>query len=262
MGHAEQMEAVPHGLLPRGSSALYALGDDPRFSYCTYVPAEIRSGELLVTVHGTGRDAIGIRDAFVPFAEQHGVTILSPLFPAGIDRPDDLDNYKFIRFGHLRFDRLLMRMVVAAERRTGRRLGPLRLVGFSGGAQFVHRFLYLHPGLVASATIAAPGRITLLDDTRDWWAGTRDVQDVFGTSLDLATLRSVPVQVVVGADDTDTGVRSRVEQAKTLHDNYRNHGISSRLDVVPHSRHDLAGLVPPITDFLDGQLRNTGRFAS
>jgi pimeloyl-ACP methyl ester carboxylesterase len=262
MGQAEQKQAAPYGALPRGSSTLYALGDDPRFSYCAYVPAEPRAGDLLVTVHGTERDAIGIRDTFVPFAEEHGLTILSPLFPAGIDRPDDVDNYKFIRFGQLRFDRLLLRMVVAVERRTGWRLGPLRLVGFSGGAQFVQRFLYLHPGLVASASIAAPGRITLLDDTRDWWAGTRDAKEVFGASLDLAALRSVPVQVVVGADDTDTGVRSRVEQARALQDNYRNHGISSRLDVVPHSRHDLAGLVPSITDFLDGQLRNTGRFAS
>lgn len=253
---------------PSGSTPLFVLGEDARFSYCLHQPSDSPEPAgadglpLLVTVHGTDRDAVGMRDAFVPLANQHGVTVLSPLFPAGIDDPQDIDNYKFIAFGRLRFDRVLLRMVTAAERRLGARFGPLHLVGFSGGAQFVHRFTYLHPHLVGSASVAAPGRITLLDDEQDWWAGTRDVAEVFGVRLDLAALRQVPVQVVVGADDTDTGVRSRVDQAHTLHDNLTRHGLDVRLDLVPGVRHALPGLVPAITDFLDGRPLTQGRFAS
>lgn len=245
-----------------GSTSLYALAADPRFSYCLFVPDVPVAGAVLVTVHGTERDAVGIRDALAPVAQARGLTVVSPLFPAGIDDPDDLDNYKFIRFGALRFDELLIQILQAAQQRTGADLGPLHLVGFSGGAQFVHRFLYLHPELLASVSIAAPGRITLLDPGRDWWAGTRDVEPIFGVPVDVDAVRGVPVQIVVGTDDVGFGATSRGDTARALHENYLAMGVSSRLDIVPGARHELAALLPAIAEFLGDQLCDTGRFVS
>ena len=44
--------------------------------------------------------------------------------------------------------------------------------GFSGGAQFAHRFLYIHPGRLRAVSLGAPGLVTMLDETRAWWVGT------------------------------------------------------------------------------------------
>jgi pimeloyl-ACP methyl ester carboxylesterase len=84
------------------------------------------------------------------------------------------------------------------------------LHGYSGGGQFVHRYLLLHPGRVRAASVGAPGAVTLLDEAQPWWGGTADVHERFGHPLDLAAVREVPVQLVVGSDDTDTrGLREQ-----------------------------------------------------
>jgi dienelactone hydrolase len=72
------------------------------------------------------------------------------------------------------------------------------LFGFSGGAQFVNRFLLLQPARLWATSVAAPGSVTLVSDRWDWWVGTRDVV------VDREALSRVPVQTVVGAADLET----------------------------------------------------------
>ena len=73
----------------RGRTPLRACRQDPRFSWCAYVPEGYethRSSDfrLLVAVHGTLRVATLYRDAFAAFAERHRLIVLAPLFPGGI----------------------------------------------------------------------------------------------------------------------------------------------------------------------------------
>lgn len=209
---------------------------------------------LLVTVHGSERDAIEMSDAFTPFAVSHRMTTLAPLFPGEPGDPASVDNYKFIRYCDVRFDHVLLQMLAPAADRVGSPTSPIHLIGFSGGAQFVHRFFYLHPHRVASVSIVAPGRVTLLDDTLDWWAGTRNVTEMFGQGIDVAALRGIPVQIVVGSDDTGTGVASRVERAHALYESYCAQGLLAQLDIVAGARHELSALIPTVTNFIGDQI--------
>lgn len=249
-----------------GRTCLYAVPEDPRFSYCMVVPHGLHRAAggripLVVAVHGTERDATGMRDALTPWATAHDVAVLAPLFPAGVGEdgdPDDVDAYKLLRLGSLPFDDVLMAMVRDATMRIGPVGERLHLVGFSGGAQFVLRFTYLHPERVASASVAAPGRVTLLDADLDWWQGTRDVATLTGRAVDLEQLRCVTLQLVVGARDDDPH-SPRTQRARLLYDNLRGHALDVHLDVVPGARHDLTPLVPAITEFLGDLLSPPGR---
>jgi dienelactone hydrolase len=269
----------PVGFYSVGATTIFASRYDQRFSYCLYVPtAHAPDGPpvpLVVLQHGTGRRGPQYRDNFADWAESHGCLVLAPLFPAGIDDPDDLHNFKFIRYGDIRFDHVLLAMVDEVAARFNVSAERFFLHGFSGGGQFVHRFGYLHADRLAGLSIGAPGRITYLDDDRPWWIGTRTFSDEFGHPPQIEELRRVPVQMVVGADDVETweinnpggsnwmdgadayGV-TRIERLLALRDNFTEHGIAVRFDLVPGVGHEPMRVLEPVKDFFATILRAWG----
>jgi pimeloyl-ACP methyl ester carboxylesterase len=82
-------------------------------------------------------------------------------FPAGIGDPNDLHNYKFIDYQGILFDLVLLAMFEKVAARWHIRTDRFALHGFSGGGQFAHRFLLLHPDRLHGVSIGAPGRVTL-----------------------------------------------------------------------------------------------------
>ena len=267
--HPTDSRPDPTGYYHRGATPAFAYGGDQRFSYCLYLPdrrADAPPMRLVVPVHGTERGNAAYRDAFAGFAEEHGCAVLAPLFPAGIDDPDDLHNYKFIDYHGIRFDDVLLGMVDEVAARYPVDGSRFLLHGFSGGGQFAHRFFYLHPDRLAAASIGAPGRITRLDDTAPWWLGTAGFAERFGTAIDHAALRRVPVQMVVGDRDTDTweinnpgdtnwmdgaekAGATRVERLRTLAADFAEHGISVRFDLVPGVAHSGTGVLNAVRAF-------------
>jgi poly(3-hydroxybutyrate) depolymerase len=185
-----------------GCTAVYSAKADARFSYCLYVPPGYRKSpvppELVVVVHGSPRTFMDFRDHFQEFGDTHNALILCPLFPVGVAGDDNADGYKYMTEPGVRYDEILLGMVDDVGARWGVPFRRFGLFGFSGGAQFVNRFLLLQPQHLWATSIAAPGSVTLVSDRWDWWVGTRDVQ------LDLEALRRVPVQTIVGAADTET----------------------------------------------------------
>ncbi|WP_020389322.1 hypothetical protein [Kribbella catacumbae] len=260
-----------------GCTPLRASQYDQRFSYCLYVPEDYEQQpdqvySLAVVVHGTERDVQLYRDAFSGFAEDNDCIILAPLFPAGIPSPGDLDGYKYIEDGDLRYDELLLAMVdeVAAVYRV--ETGRFLLFGFSGGGHFAHRFLYLHPDRLLAASIGAPGAVTLLDDGLPWPAGIADTDEVFGRKVDPAALRAIPVQLVIGADDTctdaiaadsahpawiqgvnDAGV-PRTQRIDALRVCLEDHGVTVTHDIVPAARHHAPAVFPDVQAFFTAVL--------
>lgn len=75
------------------------------------------------------------------------------------------------------------------------------LTGFSGGAQFVHRFMYLHPERLHAAAVAGLREMTALDGSKAWPEGVQDLGVVFGRAVDFDMLRTLPVLAAVGEDD-------------------------------------------------------------
>jgi poly(3-hydroxybutyrate) depolymerase len=218
---------------------------------------------LLVVVHDSTSNAEACRDAFIPFADRNRCAVLAPLFPAlpgGISVP--AAPYKFLVTSQVRFDQMLLTTIaeVAADHHID--ASRFLLHGFSGGGQFAHRFFYLHPDRLKAVSIASPGRITPLDFSRPWWAGVADTSRVFGTAIRLDEIRSVPVQVLVGSDDTGptepgnpggiagaTG-HDRVQRARFLQASLIGHGIPSEFEIVPGAAHNHAPLLPPVHRFL------------
>ncbi|MEJ7757326.1 MAG: hypothetical protein WKF83_14410 [Nocardioidaceae bacterium] len=69
---------------------------------------------------------------------------MAPLFPAGIIEPDDIDNYKWLEYHGIRFDKILLAMVDEVAQKYHLDARRFLLHGFSGGGHFAHRFFYLH----------------------------------------------------------------------------------------------------------------------
>jgi pimeloyl-ACP methyl ester carboxylesterase len=111
----------------------------------------------LVIVHGITRDAEGIARRLAPRALAQGRTLVAPLFAA-----PDFQGYQRV-FGRRRADLALLALLdgLVAEGRLPR--GPVDLAGFSGGAQFAHRFAWLYPHRVGRLTLASPGWWTFPD---------------------------------------------------------------------------------------------------
>lgn len=256
-----------------GKTTVYACRADQRFSYCAYVPEGYKADgidtyPLLVAVHGTGRMMSLYRDSFADFAERHRAIVLAPLFPAGITGPDDLSSYKMLRRSDIAYDQVLLSMVGEMRAKYRIRGDRFALFGFSGGGHFTHRFFYLHPERLWAASIGAPGVVTLLDFEHDFWVGVRNFESVFGKPIDLEAMRRVPVQMVVGAKDTETweititpesalwmpgadlAGENRQHRLLALKASFEKHGIAVRYDVIADTAHWMPPTVPAVEAFL------------
>lgn len=245
-----------------GHTALVASQMDQRFCYTLYVPTSYdpdasggKDFDLIIAMHGSARLVLPYRDGFAGLAEELGCFVFAPLFPIGTIEQGDADNYKYIGYRGLRYDLIMLGMIAEVEQRYGVRFARRVIHGFSGGGQFVHRFAYLHPETLVAASIGAPGKVTLLDDSRDWWMGTRDVESRFGRRIDLAALRKLSVHLIVGGDDLDEeeifvpddsplwmpgandAGRNRIERLKSLQGNLKAQGISAEVEIVPGIAH-------------------------
>lgn len=235
---------------------------DRRFSYGVYVPAgytRARAGEfrILVAVHGSERAPETARALCAELADDTGCIVLAPLFPVAVTDDEEVHNYIYLQYRGIRYDQVLLAMVDEVRARFGLPVHRFWLAGFSGGGQFAHRFMYLHAARLAAVSVGAPGIVNTLDVSRDWFVGVRDVPALFGQQVDRPGLRGMPVQVVVGAGDTDTGIvvappsvlyrdgvndsgGTRVQRAHFLHRLLLDAGVNAYLDVVPGAAHSAA----------------------
>lgn len=265
-------EPDPENVYRYGATPTLAAQHDQRFSYCLYVPPELEHAgaeprPLVVIQHGTDRSYNEYRDLYSELGNRMQCVILAPLFPAHIESTSDLHNFKFLKYNSIRYDLVLLAMVEEVAQRYPIQSQRFYLHGFSGGGQFAHRFFMAHPDRLAAVSIGAPGRVTLIDDGQPWWLGTADFEAIFHRKIDTAAMANVPVQMVVGDQDTETWEinnvggsnwmdgaektgRTRIERLNALRHNYESLGISVRLTVVPDVGHGGQLVVPYVADFL------------
>lgn len=259
-----------------GPTAIFASKADPRFHYCLYVPPSVGRGakvELLVAVHGTTRTSfLEFRDGFAEFGRWNDCAVLCPVFPVGVRGDGARSGYKYMAEGDIRYDQVLLAMVAEVAEKYGQDWLRFAVFGYSGGGHFAHRFAILHPERLWAASIGAPGSVTLLDPTRDWWVGIRDLKARFGAAFDAEALARVPVQMVVGDADLETweithrpgsaywmegandAGRTRPERLKALADSFRAAGVKVQLDILPGISHDRMKVLGKVKDFLAGVL--------
>ncbi len=262
-----------------GNTTILACKHDPRFSFMLYIPESAwdepdRQLDLLVAVHGTMRLQSEYRNAFSSFGKYNNCVILAPLFPVGVAGDLNANGYKYMLEGDIRYDDVLLAMVTQAGELIKRQFEKFMLFGFSGGGHFTHRFLYLHPDRLKAVSIGAPGSVTLLDETMDWWPGVRDFRNIFGHGIDFDALKQVKVHMSVGAADTEeweitfpedgpdvipganSAGKNRNERLDTLRESLQARGIDVWHDVAPGVPHDMRGVFPYVERFFNDVLRD------
>lgn len=258
-----------------GNTPAWTCVADNRFCYFLYVPKgyySLDSLSLLVLIHQSRRNASEIRIPFVPFAEKHSCIILAPLFPIAPNDPRDSAGYKLLKGSDVRYDRIVLSMIEEVSARYTRvNVDRFLLFGFSGGAQFVHRFAYLYPQRLKALACGAPGSQTLPDETRSYPEGVKDLEQVFGLRMAWQPLSNVPTMFIVGDADTDTSYATargrtldpsiqngRFGATTRLEESWRGAGANCQLHVVPGVSHTENELLGPVVSFFEKCLGRIG----
>lgn len=184
------------------------LRSDPGQEYLVYVPRSAgKRAPLFVCIHGVSRNADQQARLLSAYADIYGTVLVAPIF----SREQYPDFQRLGRIGRSKRADLLLNQVVAdAAAMTGASAERIHLFGFSGGAQFAHRYFMAHPHRVAAAVIAASGWYTFPNPTRRFPYGTRMNKLLPDVRFDAEEFLTVPVTVMVDAEDVeDSGLRRK-----------------------------------------------------
>lgn len=188
---------------PRGDadsrSMLLETKSAPHLTYHLLLPRERHpEGRVLVSVHGVSRNAEEHIELLRPLADRHGVLLVAPVFAA--DRFGD-----FQRLGRKgrgpRADLALIRMLNELSLATGWDTSRIDMFGFSGGAQFAHRFAFAHPQRVRRLVLGAAGWYTMPDDTLPYPYGIADASGLDAVRLNTVAAARLPTLVLIGERD-------------------------------------------------------------
>jgi len=196
-------KVVPYRcLLPQGRILRRVLRDDPNQEYLAYVPTAGAAGRpVLVSVHGISRNAHEQAIMFAPYCERFGVVLVVPRFT----REQHSDYQRLGRRGRgQRADRVLDKCLAEVALLTGADVTQFSLFGYSGGAQFAHRYLMAHPHRLMKAVLVAAGWYTFPDHRQRYPYGIRPSRKLEGVSFNPEEFLRVPVHVLVGENDLTT----------------------------------------------------------
>jgi pimeloyl-ACP methyl ester carboxylesterase len=184
--------------LPRGRMSLRQVGGRYGGKVYLYVPRSWRPhGPVLVAVHGISRNAREQVQMFSSWADRAGFAIVAPFF--GRDHYRDYQRLGLERGGR-RADEFLNSALDAFEQWTGAPVSDVSVFGFSGGAQFAHRYALLNPGRVRALVLGAAGWYTMPDDEQPFPLGLADLPVPAEIARDKWL--ALPMLVVVGSLDT------------------------------------------------------------
>ncbi len=196
-----------------GDFELRRFAGDGGLTYWLAIPDELDlSAPPIVAVHGFARAARQQARRIGPRACRRGRLVVGPYF-------DEAAWPKFqqvVRYG--RADRALIKLMDRLASQGLWRTERFDLCGFSGGAQFAHRFTMLYPERVGQLTCAAAGWYTFPDETpfpygfgprphpkRDW--GQR-MKDNFAAFLDR--------DIIVAAGELDNKIDANTRGGEAL----------------------------------------------
>lgn len=217
-----------------------AFGSPTLREYFSYIPQSAGPGSpVLALVHGITRRAAEQIFRFRDEADRSGAILIAPLFP----KVTYGQYQQVVDRSGARADLALIEIVEDISEKIGAKPGKFHLFGFSGGAQFAHRFAMIHPNWVASLSLASAGWYTMPDDNLPYPYGIR-THPLPGATFDIGSFLAIERHIFVGSEDRfqDDALRSshklnlsqganRVERAKRW-----AHALdiaSRRLDVHP-----------------------------
>lgn len=185
--------------LATGQVLHMTLRSNPDQQYLLYLPTTgAKDAPIFVTVHGVSRNVEEHAARFAPYAERYHVVLVAPFFP----KKDFPDYQRLGRVGHgERADTVLQQIVTEVGELTGARSEKLYLFGYSGGAQFVHRYMLAYPERVAKLAVGAAGWYTFPDPQLKYPKGIKSSSKLPGDVFVADKFLKVPACVVVGERD-------------------------------------------------------------
>lgn len=166
--------------------------------------AEIAATPVVVLIHGISRNAA---EHIARASRTPGLSskiLVAPLFEKKVfGRYQQLDTAE----NSQRCDLALIALLDHLQNE-GLNTAQVTMFGFSGGAQFAHRFALFHPERLVALSLVAAGWYTMPDSEAPWPMGL----DTSRTELPDAkpsALLSMPVQVMVGRGDRLRGKAMR-----------------------------------------------------
>ncbi len=195
---AEAMDITPHSKsLERGVILQRTLQTDVHQKYYLYIPQRGgNNAKIFITVHGISRNVSEHAQKFADYAEEFGVVLIAPYFPS-----DRFPDYQRLGRKGKRADKVLNEIVSEVARLTSARADKLYLFGYSGGAQFVHRYMLAHPHRVAKIVLGAPGWYTLPNPMLTFPIGIQQSQSLPHVQFDPEQFLHIPACVLVGEKD-------------------------------------------------------------
>lgn len=187
------LAAVPDSgsgeLLPRPAGAVHP-------EYFLFVPEDLDPAQPpLVCVHGISRNADEHARAFAPVAARLRRLLIAPHFAA-----PRFDGFQRLGSG---IEEAVEALWSDVEAFTGAKLAPADLVGFSGGAQFVHRYALLNPRRVRSQALVSAGWYTFPTGREGFPYGVKASGGRGRRCADnLTRFLAIPTLVLVGAEDS------------------------------------------------------------
>ncbi|MEQ1812971.1 MAG: hypothetical protein ABL860_00750 [Candidatus Nitrotoga sp.] len=201
------------------------LGDTSRQHYLLYVPrkSNATNAPVFITVHGISRNAREHARRFAPFAERYGVILVAPVFSQ--DRFPDYQRLGRKGKGE-RADIALNNIIDEVGRLTGAKTDKLFLFGYSGGAQFVHRYAMVHSDRVAKLVLGAPGWYTFPDPTVKFPRGIAQTKSLPDVTFDPKNFLTIDTCVLVGERDTrqDAALNKSAKIVQQQGENRRTRG--------------------------------------
>lgn len=258
---------------PRGRILRRGVNANGPMKYLIRLSRNPEARRLLIAVHGISREPDTMIRWLAHEADQHGYHVVAPVF-------DRLAFPDFQRLGRSglgrRADIALNEILKDVERFLVYDVPP-DILGFSGGAQFAHRYAMAQPGAVRALGVASAGWYTMPGIRGSFPLGLEPTPRLPDLSFDWNALVSLPTLTMVGALDVerDATVRDqrelnqtqgehRLDRAKSFHRALERSahaiGIESRHEfcVLPNAGHDMTqamregGMASILFGFLSG----------
>jgi pimeloyl-ACP methyl ester carboxylesterase len=222
--------------------------------YYVYLPDSYQDdGKIMYTIHGISRNAKEHIEGFISQAERFATILVAPLFlKENFPRYQQLGTSVQQNRADLAFDHILQDM----HEWLGTSPTPMRVFGFSGGGQFLHRYAMFHPKRVAKMVLTAPGWYTFPDPDRKYPYGIKSTKEWPQLKFSLEKFLQIPTLVFTGEEDDlrDKDLNrvreidcfqgfNRIERAERWVNANRNlarsYGIAAdfRLETIPNASH-------------------------
>jgi len=190
---------------------LYIYKDNQKFYL--YIPKDIfenkETGKLLVIIHGySGRklSSDGLSSvqksiiAWVETANYYNFVLLAPQF----DEVKFNNDYQRLNFNKLRADLRLNELIEIIKIKFNNvYTDKIKIFGFSGGGQFVHRYCAFHPEKIEKAVAGSSGWYMWLDENLQYPIGIKLQNNEKKISIEKYLLTNL--LIIVGSEDMKQG---------------------------------------------------------